>query len=143
AGDGPLTLTATARDAAANTATASVPIVVDSVAPQISVSAPSQGLVTNQSTVQITGSVSDAAPVTLRLGDVLVPLTGNNFSQPASLSPEGDRTLTLRATDAAGNESTFDVHVTLDQTPPDLSVTTPDAGATLGSAPVAAQGFVY
>ena len=72
-----------------------------------------------------------------------MPLTGNTFSQPASLAPEGDRTLTLRATDAAGNESTFEVHVTLDQTPPDLSVTTPDAGATLGSVPVSAQGFVY
>ena len=143
ANDGAFTVTATARDAAANTSTANVSVVVDSVAPQISVSAPAQGLITNQSTVQITGSVSDAAPVTLRLGDVLVPLTNNSFSQPASLAPEGDRTLTLRATDAAGNESTFDVHVTLDQTPPDLSVMTPDAGATLGSAPIVTQGFVY
>lgn len=143
AGDGPFTVTATARDAAANTSTAKVAVIVDSVAPQIAVSAPAQRLITNQSTIQIIGTVSDLAPVTLRLGDVLVPLTDNTFSQPASLAPEGDRTLTLRATDAAGNESTFDVHVTLDQTPPDLSVTTPDAGATLGSAPISAQGFVY
>src|SRR5207247_1009435 len=77
------------------------------------------------------------------LGDVLVPLSNNTFTQAAALLPEGERTLTLRATDAAGNESTLDVHVTLDQTPPELSVTAPDADAVLGSVPVAVQGFVY
>src|SRR5439155_19650804 len=123
AGDGPFTAVATARDAAGNTATASVSVIVDSAPPQIAVASPAQGFLTNQSTVQIIGRVSDAAPVTLRLGDVLVPLSNNTFTQAAALLPEGERTLTLRATDAAGNESTLDVHVTLDQTPPELSVT--------------------
>ena len=101
AGDGPFTAVATARDAAGNSSTASVSVIVDSVPPQISVSSPSQGFITNQSTLQIVGSVSDSAPVTLRLGDVLVPLSNNTFSQAAALAPEGERTLTLRATDAA------------------------------------------
>src|SRR5207245_7736112 len=88
AGDGPFTAIATARDAAGNTSTASVSVVVDSVAPQITVASPAQGLVTNQSTIQIVGGVSDTAPVTLRLGDILVPLTNNSFSQAAALASE-------------------------------------------------------
>ncbi|HTC93758.1 MAG TPA: Ig-like domain repeat protein, partial [Terriglobales bacterium] len=140
--DGPLNIIATSHDAAGNVGTAQVPVIIDSVPPVITVTTPQDGLITNQATQTVQGTVTDAAPVTLTINGSPAPVTSGAFSQSVTMSSDGPNTITLVATDAAGNVSTKTIHVTLDRTPPTLSIAAPSAGAVLGSLPVIVQGTV-
>src|SRR5712692_6991220 len=140
--DGPLNIIASSHDAAGNVGTDQVPVVIDTVPPLITIASPADGLITNQATLVIQGTTTDASPVTLTLNGNPVPVSNGNFSQSVTMSADGANTFTLVATDAAGNTSTQLLHVTLDRTPPDLSIAAPSPGAVLGSLPVVVQGLV-
>lgn len=141
--DGPLTITATAHDAAGNVGAASIEVHLDSAPPVVTVTSPLEGSITNQQPIPVAGTVNDASPVTLRLGEADVPLSGGAFALDAPPLPEGPATLTLTATDAAGNASTTTVSFTVDRTPPTLQVVSPTEGAVLTGLPVVVQGFVH
>ena len=69
--EGPVTLSATIEDFAGNLSTpATLALTIDTVAPVITVTTPTAGLVTNQATQTLTGSLSEVATLTLN-GQVL------------------------------------------------------------------------
>jgi hypothetical protein len=145
--DGTFPITATARDAANNLATAAVSVNVDSAPPVIAVWSPAEGDPTNNEALTISGSVSDSSPVTLRIdtsaGSVAVSLTEGAFTHSVQLGPEGANTIAIIATDAAGNQATFDRHVIRDLTPPTLDIAGPAEDSVIGVEPITMTGFVY
>jgi len=137
------TLTAVARDAAGNTATATAVsvTVADTTPPAVSMTAPSAG-----STVSGTISVSASATDNVGVVGVQFKLDGANLGAEVTTAPylvswnptlatNGAHNLTAVARDAAGNTATsvaISVTVLNDTTPPTVSMTAPAAGATVG-----------
>jgi hypothetical protein len=141
--DGSHTIKVDASDNDGNAATQqSVTFKVDTVPPTLSVSEPTDGLVTNTASVTVKGTTNDAtsSPVTVTIklnsgtaSSVTVNSDGS-FSKVLTLSA-GSNTITVVAKDSAGKTTTVTRTVTLDTTAPVIkSVTiTPnpvDAGKT-------------
>ncbi len=101
----------------------SVGITLDTTAPQISLT--NFRTVVTTPSMDITGQVKDAHGITLSVNGMPVPLYADgSFTTTVSLI-EGTNTITFTATDAAGNTNTITRTVTLDNTPPAISVTAP------------------
>lgn len=141
--DGNHTIKVDASDNDGNAATQkSVTFTVDTVPPTLSVTEPTEGMVTNNSSVTVKGTTNDATSspvkVTIRLNsgaaeEVAVNSDGS-FSKALTLAL-GINTITVVATDSAGKATTITRTVTLDTGAPVIhSVTlTPnpvDAGKT-------------
>lgn len=121
----------------------SVTFKIDTVPPTLNITSPSNGFVTNSSSVTVTGTTNDttSSPVTVEiklnnesLGNAEVQANGS-FSFPVTLNV-GENTITVTATDSAGKSSTSAITVTYDSTVPVFSSVslTPnpvDAGKTL------------
>lgn len=127
--DGTHTFTAIATGAAGLSTTATRTITVDTTAPALSLTAPSNGLLTRTSVVQVTGTTEAGASVVVNGVDAAVSSTGQ-FSVAISLH-EGANMIVATATDPAGNQAQASVSVTLDTTPPAISITSPASGANL------------
>jgi hypothetical protein len=120
-------VTASATDGAGNTTTRSQQLTVDTVLPVILI-ASGASLTTNSRTPSIAGT-SDVAPSTLVRVDVdsqtlwaLVQADGSwNISPPALT--EGDHHVTASVFDPAGNQGSATETITIDTTPPQLTIT--------------------
>lgn len=120
--DGSHTVEITASDHDGNIATAqSTQFTVDTIPPTLNLTAPTEGLITNQSSVVVRGTTNDAtsSPVTITIslngvdqGSVAVGTDGS-FSKTLTLAA-GDNTIIVTATDAAGKETGVTRHVKYD-----------------------------
>jgi len=112
--DGQHTLSIVCYDNDGNASvTATSTFTVDTVAPALNVTAPTQGYQTNVQTWTVSGTTSDQTsnPVTVTVkldgvdqGAVTVGQDGS-FTKTGSYATEGSHTFTIRATDAAGKYS--------------------------------------
>jgi uncharacterized protein YfaP (DUF2135 family) len=109
----------------------SVTFTVDTVPPTLSISAPTNGLVTNQAAITVKGTTNDAtsSPVTVTIKlnsgtaeSVTVGADGS-FSKALTLAT-GSNTITVVATDSAGKSTTVTRTVTLDTTAPVIKAVT-------------------
>jgi large repetitive protein len=126
--DGVHSIAATAVDAAGNAGTPSgaVAVTIDTAAPATpGAPAVAAGSSTNESTPTFTGSAEDGSTVTLYDTDGSTVLgsavaTGGTWSITSSALPDGAHTLTVHATDLAGNTSAISAGLALfiDTTPP-------------------------
>jgi|GEM_PF-614797 len=91
-------------------------VTVDTVAPELIVTLPSDNTVTNQTPTQIIGQLNEAAVLTIN-GDAVLVSANGIFEHEASLV-EGGNTLTAVATDLAGNITTVVRSVILDTSAP-------------------------
>lgn len=124
--DGSHTIKFNASDNDGNVAaTKSVTFKVDTVPPTLSITSPSDGLVTNKSACMVSGITNDetSSPVT-----VIIQLNGGTaisvqvdsagkFSKELTLM-EGSNTITITAKDSAGKTTTITRNVTLDTVAP-------------------------
>jgi len=140
--DGAVTLTVVASDAAGNAATGAAAVTVDSVAPALRITAPAAGSSTNAAAVHITGTIDDATAVTLTVAGVSVPVVSSQFAYDAVVANEGDATIAVVATDAAGNTATASVTVTVDRSAPAVAIVTPVTGSFMPGPSVAIAGTV-
>ncbi|MCE9670034.1 DUF6531 domain-containing protein [Myxococcus stipitatus] len=125
-----------ARDAAGNEVVKTVPVRANNTPPTLVISEPSDGLVTEASSVTVRGTVSvadstDTATVIVAGG--LGPVSSNGaFQRTVPLSP-GAQALRVVATDGYGLRSESTLHVTRNVILPDGGIldagTPPDAGA--------------
>ena len=119
--DGAHTISVTASDNDGNAASAKTSsFTVDTVPPTLSVTAPTDGLITNKSTVTVTGKTDDATskPVTVTVNGTAVTVgTDGAFSKDVSLA-NGSNTITIIAKDKAGKTTTVTRTVTLDTVAP-------------------------
>lgn len=104
---------------------------VDTVPPMLNVTSPTEGFITNSSSVTVAGTTNDAtsSPVTVKIklngtdqGAVTVSSSGA-FSKAVTLA-NGKNTIVVTATDAAGKESSVTRTVTLDTTKPKITAAT-------------------
>jgi len=146
-------LSATARDAAGNqqTATVSVTVANDTTPPTVSLTSPAANTVVT-GTIAIGASASDdVGVVSVQFAVDGVNLGGERTAAPyvvewnSGTAPNGVHVLSAAARDAAGNQQTATVSVTVanDATPPTVSLTSPAANAvvtgTIAFAAVAAD----
>ena len=117
---------------------ASTSFIVSTAAPNLTVATPTEGLITNSSTVTVTGNVApgngNVTIASLTVNDQSVPVSpsGGEYSYEHTLS-EGANVITVKATDSAGNSTQVVRNVTLDTKIPVitdvvLESTTVDAG---------------
>jgi Glucodextranase, domain B/Carboxypeptidase regulatory-like domain len=116
--EGNNTLTAVATDAAGRAATASVQVIRDSTPPRLSILSPAPGVATTAAAVDVSGIVNDLIIGTVAASEAAVTVNGqpaqvlnrNFLAGNVPLSP-GANTLTVVATDPAGNSATASVTV--------------------------------
>ena len=120
--DGSHTVTVYAYDYDGNKSNvASVTFKVDTTPPTLNVPAPTEGLVTNNASVTVTGTTNDAtsSPVTLTVklnngsAQSVTVNSNGSFSKALTLTT-GTNTITIVATDAAGKSTTITRTVILD-----------------------------
>ncbi|WNG26175.1 hypothetical protein F0U62_20720 [Cystobacter fuscus] len=134
---GPYTATATATDAAGNTATDTSTFRVDTTAPAVTIDAPANGgNPLNTPVTTVTGTAEIGSKLTVEVGGTTytdVPVSGIDGSWTITLnSPltNGTYTATATATDAVGNSATATSTFTVDTTPPAVAITAPANGGT-------------
>jgi hypothetical protein len=139
--EGTTAFTATATDAAGNESALSVPVSVllDTVAPTITITAPADHAMSEALDIRVTGALSEVAALTL--DGVAVTLEGTVFDHPVTLVP-GVNTLILLAIDAAGNTGTASVTIHADNTPPTVTLTAPLDGTLTRIAQIAVTGSI-
>lgn len=127
--DGQHTIKVDASDNDGNAATQkSVTCKIDTVAPALNVSSPTDNLVTNQASCTVSGTTNDvtSSPVTLTIklnnGEAEEVTVGENgaFSKVLTLT-QGNNVITVVATDAAGKSTTVTRNVKLDTGAPVIS----------------------
>ena len=103
---------------------------VDTVPPTLTISSPQDGLATNQKNVVLTGITNDtlSSPVTVTVmhgSASYTPAVANDgsFSQALVLT-EGENTIKVVSTDAAGKSTTINLTVTLDTSVPTIKSAT-------------------
>lgn len=142
--DGAHTIIIDASDNDGNTALSlSSTFTVDTVPPELNISSPQNGYITNDGTIVIVGSTNDitSTPVVVKVkvngtdtGTVAVEDDGT-FSKEVTIV-EGSNTLVITATDRAGKVTEITLNVTLDTSVPEITniTITPnpvDSGATM------------
>ncbi|ABS26527.1 CARDB domain-containing protein [Anaeromyxobacter sp. Fw109-5] len=96
---------------------------------QLMVDAPADGAILGGGTVPVTGRVEGGtAPVQVTVAGVAASVTSGYFNAAPALV-EGDHTLVIKATDAAGQVATAQRQVSVDHTAPYLAVTRPASSA--------------
>jgi hypothetical protein len=96
----------------------------DTLPPTVTVTYPQQNAILNTKNFTITGTTEPGATLTINNNSVSVGANGS-FSYDAAIS--GPATFTIIAKDIAGNVTQFVLNVSLDTTPPILTVTEPHA----------------
>jgi RHS repeat-associated protein len=137
-------VTVIATDAASNTATEMRNVIRDTTPPALTVSSPTDQLVTDQETLTVSGTVSDALAVTVTANGVGLQVESGAFSGQISLV-EGPNTVIVRAEDAAGNAAADTLTVTLEGAalPPDPATVAPDIDPTVATNLFDATRFLY
>ena len=138
--DGEHTVEVTATRPNGRESSASVSFVVDTTAPEVTVTAPGQDAVLNTTSPTIEGTSEPGATVEIFIdGELVGTVTADedgNWSytlEEDQALEDGEHTATAQATDAVGNgpSESDPVAFTVDTTAPDLSVDTPEPGQTL------------
>jgi bacillopeptidase F (M6 metalloprotease family)/subtilisin family serine protease len=131
--EGNNSLTAIARVAAGETRpSAPVVVTLDTVLPILLLVSPTELLLTNHEVLTVSGTATDEHMATVTVNGQAVTLTGETFSQRIILN-EGSNTVTVVATDLAGNTTTVTGTVTLDTALPVLTEVMPAADVTLST----------
>lgn len=136
--DGNHNLTSKASDPSGNTGTsAAIPVSVDNTMPATSITAPASGTFV-RGTTTVNATATDNIGVTNVEFYLDTTLIGSDATTPYSLAwntttaTAGNHNLSSKAFDAAGNSTTSSsVAVTVDNTSPTTSITSPTSGATI------------
>jgi glucodextranase-like protein/Big-like domain-containing protein len=120
-------LAASIRDQAGNAATASLTFQVSAPLPVIAITSPAGGSYSKVASIQVVGTVNSVVTA-VTVGGQPAALAQGGFTATVTLA-QGANGLVAVATDAAGNQASAAALVTLDTTPPAVTLTTPAPGA--------------
>lgn len=135
---GPNSISVQATDVAGNTSSSPLALTY-TPAPQLAITSPANLSITNLTPVTVNGTVSDpAAAVTVN--GIPAPNSGGSFAIPVPLI-EGLNVLTAVATNTGGVASTATVQITLDTTPPHITIDSPANGSVTTDASVNVTGL--
>jgi hypothetical protein len=128
-----------ATDVAGNTTTVSRTVSF-SATPTIAITSPTNLTVTNTTPVTVAGTVSDPNAV-VNINGILAPLSSGSFSVPVPLK-EGGNTITVVAQSAGGTPGTATISISLDTTPPHVTIDSPPDGTVTTAATIAVSGLI-
>lgn len=134
---GPNSISVQAIDIAGNAASTSVGVIY-SPAPQVTINSPANLSITNVSPVTVNGTVSDPG-ATLSINGIAVQQNAGTFSTLVPLV-EGLNVLSVVATNAAGISGSGTVQITLDTTPPHITIDSPADGTITTAGSVTVSG---
>jgi len=126
--EGPNTLTVHAVDSAGNSSEGSVSTILDTIPPALSITSPAGGAYLSMIATPVSGTVTDATPVTVSVNGQAAVLTDTQYNVASVSLIEGVNAIQAVATDAAGNTSTADITVIADTIPPVVTITAPQDG---------------
>lgn len=111
-----------------------------SATPTITINSPTNLTVVNATPLVVTGNVSDPnAQVTVN--GIPAPLSAGNFSVPVPLK-EGGNTITAVAQSGAGTPGTATISISLDTTPPHVTIDSPPDGTVTTATTIAVSGLI-
>jgi Glucodextranase, domain B len=125
--EGPNSLLIVATDSAGNHTDVTRTVFSDTSPPTLSVQQPADFTYTSAASIQVTGTFSGATSITVNGAPPTI--NGNQFSADVQLTIEGVNTITVLATDAAGNQSDLFLTVHRDTISPVISLTSPQDGS--------------
>ncbi len=137
--EGVNSFTLEAIDTGTNTSTQNLTLNLDTITPVVTITNPADGLLSNNPSQLITGSVSEVASLTIN-GQAVSLNPDNSFSFGPITMAEGANTITAIATDAATNSTTTTINVSLDTVAPVISVTSPVDGALTNQSQIVVAG---
>jgi len=126
--EGNSSIIVTGTDIAGNSGSATLTLVVDTKAPQVSITSPAANACLNVSALDIKGTASDAnfKNITVQLGGTTVtPVVDASGNWVANFSnvPEGKALFTVTATDTVGHTATSSLAINIDRTAPAIAFT--------------------
>ncbi len=128
--DGINTLDITVTDLAGNTTSVKRTVTYDNVSPALAITSPNQDTRTSQASFTVSGTISDTAAVsmlitcsTASVGFVSNP-TATTWQVDITNMTPGTNTITVTATDQAGNSMTATRNIIFDSTAPTVTVNT-------------------
>ena len=132
--EGENAIVAIASDAGGQTASASIQVIVDTRAPELTVSAPLSGACIDATTIDVRGTATDSAlksvKVTAGASSIdAVIAADSSWSASVPAPAEAEYALKVEASDTLGHTSTAILAVTVDRTPPRIDVS--ESGAAL------------
>ena len=136
------TLAVTATDAAGNVSQPVRNVARDTEAPVVAFTTPAEGTITNRGTLEVTGTVVDASPVTVAVNGVAMTVETGTWRGEVPLTGEGAIALVAVATDAPGNRGEARRGIVRDTTPPVVTVLSPAEGSLTNRAAVEIGGTV-
>ncbi|MCK5660185.1 MAG: PKD domain-containing protein, partial [Methanosarcinales archaeon] len=102
---------------------------VDATLPILSITSPDNGELVNTTIVSVSGTASDSSGISsVAVNGIAVTISNTSWVASVSLS-EGANTITVIATDNSGNTATLARTVTLDSTPPVITIASPADGS--------------
>jgi hypothetical protein len=113
------------KDRVGNTNQTVMSVLLDTIVPSLVVTAPADGLRTNDGAVFVSGRTDSDAHVTV-MGEPVTVAAGA-FTRQLHLA-DGEWDIVVSATDTAGNSAQRTVTVTVDLTPPRLLIEKPEGG---------------
>lgn len=132
-------ITLQATDLAGNTATSTTSVTVIP-APVVTITSPANLSFGNISPITVRGTADDPN-ATVTINGAAAGSSGGTFSLSVPLV-EGSNTLTAVATNAGGNQGSASIVVTLDTTPPHVTIDHPAGGSSTTDATVTVTGIV-
>ncbi len=139
--EGANAITVEATDLAGNKAAASITVNLDTAAPVVQITSPINNSYLNTPTITVTGMVSEAVQ-SVTVNGTPAQVTGTNFSLGGVSLADGSNSITVEATDLAGNKGTASVTVILDTTPPVIQITSETDNTYLNTSNVTITGTV-
>ena len=111
-----------------------------STVPQVIFTSPDNLTTVGVSPIEVTGTIDDPDAM-LTVNGVPVIHSGGTFSASVTLE-EGHNAVVARAVDTLGHEGTDSLNISLDKTPPYITIESPPYGATVSSDVIAVTGLV-
>ena len=139
--DGPNTLVVIATDAAGNQTESSSLVTRDNAAAVLDLVQPANGLITNSTSITVSGTVTDVTSVTVSINGQPFFVADGAFGGEYTLI-EGVNQVRVIATDAAGNQSEVVRTVTADATAPVITELTPVDGTLINGHTATVTGSV-
>ncbi|MET0646570.1 MAG: Ig-like domain-containing protein, partial [Pyrinomonadaceae bacterium] len=137
--EGANTLRAVATDSAGNSSEATRAVTRDSTPPAVSIQQPAAGSYTNAGSVTVNGTYSDQSAAVITVNGVAATLQGGGYSASVPLD-EGANTISVVASDAAGNQSQASREIVRDTAAPAVTIGQPLDGQVTGAASVNVTG---
>ncbi|MBU4405659.1 MAG: Ig-like domain-containing protein [Candidatus Aminicenantes bacterium] len=131
-----------AVDEYGNIGKAEIAVTLDTIAPQITVTAPTAGALVNLPGLNINGKAEDANLAKVTAAGTQGQIVGGNFYFESLPLSEGPNDFVIEAEDRAGNQSRQSLTVVLDTLPPQLQITAPAANVMLAAPSVSVSGTV-